>query len=163
MEPSAINVSKFTYSPPRQNSSGGQTIFINAPNRKPILVRIPKCRIPFGISKYNERCSIQFSLNDAEHLQDFKAFLNKLDLQNVQPAVNSSQDWFQGKSLKHEVIQNLYNPSMKQTNEKYPPVFRARFPTNDRGFFEGHIFDTQNKSVGQNIIHPDVKHQQLYN
>ena len=150
--PSEVQVSQFTFSQPRQNSSGGQTIFINSPDRKPILVRVPKCKIPFGISKYNDRCSIQFSLGDNDEQMCFKKFLNDLDLRNVQEAVNSSTKWFQGKSLKADVVQNLYNPSMKHNNEKYPPMFRARFPTNERGNFIGTIYDSQNNVVSQDII-----------
>lgn len=33
---------------------------------------------------------------------------------------------------------------MKHKNEKYPPEFRAKFPTNDLGQFVGEIYD-QNK------------------
>lgn len=153
MDPSIVSVNNFTYSEPKTNQSGGQTIYINNIDKKPILIRVPRCKIPFGISKYNDRCSIQFSIGDNEDQQTFKNMLNQLDLKNVQQAANNSNKWF-GKSVTSDIIQNLYNPSLKQNNEKYPPIFRARFPTNDRGFFEGDIYDQYKNIVNQDSIQP---------
>ena len=155
--PSSIDISKLTYSHPRTNTSGGQTIFVNDPDtpRKPITVVLPKCYLPFGVSEYSGRHSLQFSLKgDDPSMVAFKEFLNKMDLNNVAQAVNHSSGWFQGKTLKQDVIHELYNPSMKQNNDKYPPIFRAKFPVNDSGKFMGDIYDTNRNIISQNTIVP---------
>jgi len=155
--PSSIDVNQLTYSSPRTNYSGGQTIFVNQPNdmRKPIQVIVPKCYLPFGISDYNGRYSMQFSLRgDEPGIQPFKDFMNKLDLNNVQQAVNKSVNWFQGKTLRKDVVQELYNPTLKQNNDKYPPMVRAKFPVNDSGIFLGDIYDTNKNIIHQSAIVP---------
>jgi hypothetical protein len=154
--PSDININSLTYSQPRTNTSGGQTIFVNQDNvRKPISIVLPKSYLPFGISDYNGRYSLQFSLKgDEPGMCAFKDFLNKLDLNNVQKAVNNSTKWFQGKTLTKNVVQELYNPSMKQNNDKYPPMFRAKFPVNDSGFFTGDIYDKNKNIITQGAIVP---------
>ena len=37
-------------------------------------------------------------------------------------------------------------------NEKYDPVFRARFPTNEKGDFDGNIYDMQRNEISKTAI-----------
>jgi hypothetical protein len=154
---SEIDPARFVYSLPRVNQSGGQTIFVNLPDHfsKKVVIALPRCPLPFGLSDYKGRKSLQFSLPDSdERIEEFRAFLTKLDLQNVQTAVNNSTKWFK-KSLPANAVQELYNPSMKQNSDKYPPIFRARFPTHpDTGNFVGDIFDKNKNVVGVGAITP---------
>jgi hypothetical protein len=153
MNPSDIDVSALTYSAPKSNYSGGQTIFINNVDRRPMKIILPRCRLPFGISDYNGHRSLSFSLRASDpKLQPFIQFLNELDLRNVQTAVNNSHSWFNKKQITQSVIQELYNPSMKHKNEKYPPEFRAKFPTNEFGKFIGEIYDQSKYLTTQEAI-----------
>lgn len=155
--PSTIQINKLVYSNPRTNTSGGQTIFVNQEHgqRKPITMVLPKCYLPFGISEYSGRYSMQFSLKgDDPCMIAFKDFLNNFDLNNVTQAANHSSSWFQGKTLKTNVVQELYNPSMKQNKDIYPPIFRAKFPVNDYGVFVGEIYDTNKNIIHQDAISP---------
>lgn len=152
-----VDFNKLEYSQPKTNISGGQTIFIkdNTSPTKRLVLALPVCHLPFGVSDYNGRKSLQFSLKgDSDKMRQFKHFLMQLDLKNVQMGVNNSVTWFK-KALPQDVIQNLYNPSMKQTNEMYPPNFRARLPTHqDTGKFVGDIFDPNKRLVTQDSITP---------
>lgn len=156
---SQVDFNRLEYSKPKTNQSGGQTIFINNANapahEQRLVIALPRCHIPFGISDYNGRKSIQFSLKgDSEKMQQFKQFLTELDLKNVQKGTNESSKWFK-KQLTPEVVQSLYNPSMKQPNDMYPPIFRARLPTHpDTGKFMGDIFDANKRIVSQDSITP---------
>lgn len=155
---SDVNVQNFVYSAPRINTSGGQTIFVNLPDsfNKKIVIALPRCSLPFGVSDYNGRKSLQLSLkgDNGGKVDEFKDFLTQLDLRNVQMAVNNSNAWFK-KNVPALSIQELYNPSMKQTNDKYPPTFRARFPTHpDTGVFMGDIFDKNKNLVTERMITP---------
>lgn len=148
---SEVDPSTFVYSTPRVNTSGGQTIFINMPDQfsKKVVLALPRCKLPFGVSDYNGRKSLQFSLGSCD---EFREFLNKLDLQNVQKAVNNNVAWFK-KPLTAEAIQELYNPSLKQPNDRYPPMFRARFPTHpDTGSFVGDVYDKNRNLVHERVI-----------
>jgi hypothetical protein len=152
-----LDVSSFQYMRPRTNASGGQTIYINTPktSSKRIVISVPKCTLPFGVSEYNGRKSLQFSLRgDMDKMVHFKKFLAELDLRNVQTAVNESATWFK-KKISPDIVQTLYNPCMKQTDDRYPPMFRARFPTHpDTGRFMGDIFDVNKKLVNESCITP---------
>jgi len=154
---SETDPSQFVYSAPRVNNSGGQTIFVNLPEHfsKKVVIALPRCPLPFGVSDYNGRKSLQFSLPDGdENIVEFRELLMKLDLQNVQTAVNRSVSWFK-KSLLPGSIQELYNPCMKQTSDRFPPMFRARFPTHqDTGNFIGDIFDKDKNVVSAGAINP---------
>ena len=151
---SDVNVNSFVYSTPRVNTSGGQTIFINLPDHysKKIVIALPRLTLPFGLSDYGGRKSLQFSLKSDSKVDEFRDFLSTLDLQNVQRAVNNTTSWFK-KSLSAEAVQELYNPSLKQPNEKYPPMFRARFPTHpDTGAFVGDVYDKNRNLVHERVI-----------
>ena len=49
-------------------------------------------------------------------------------------------------------IAKMYNPCLKNKNEKYDPVFRARFPTNEKGDFDGNIYDMQRNEISKTAI-----------
>jgi len=152
---SEIDLKSLQYSQPKTNPSGGQTIYINTPNTstKRLVISLPRCRLPFGVSDYNGRKSLQFSLQgDNDKMVTFKKFLADLDLLNVQTAVNNSTKWFK-KNIPHDTVQTLYSPCMKQNNDKYPPMFRSRFPT-DAGKFVGDVFDVNKNLVSQEAITP---------
>lgn len=151
---SDVNVNSFVYSTPRVNTSGGQTIFINLPDHysKKIVIALPRLTLPFGVSDYSGRKSLQFSLKSEPKAEEFRDFLSALDLQNVQKAVNNNTNWFK-KALPAEAVQELYNPSLKQPNDKYPPMFRARFPTHpDTGAFMGDVYDKNRNLVHERVI-----------
>lgn len=152
-----INVSNLQYMRPRTNASGGQTIYINTPETtsKRLVISLPRCQLPFGVSDYNGRKSLQLSLRgESEKMVAFKRFLSDLDLRNVQTAVNESSTWFK-KKISCDVVQTLYNPCMKHTDDRYPPMFRARFPIHpDTGRFVGDIFDVNKKLVSESCITP---------
>lgn len=154
---SDVDPTRFVYSAPRVNHSGGQTIFVNLPDAfsKKVVLALPRCPLPFGVSDYNGRKSLPFSLPDGDDkVDEFREFLRKFDLQNVQTAVNNCVAWFK-KPLAPESVQALYNPSMKQNSDKYPPIFRARFPTHpDTGHFMGDIFDANRNMIGLGAITP---------
>jgi len=93
-------------------------------------------------------------LKSDDKIDEFKNFLTQLDLRNVQMAVNNCNAWFK-KNVPAPSIQELYNSSMKQTSDKYPPMFRARFPTHpDTGVFVGDIFDKNKNLVTERMITP---------
>ena len=146
-----LNVHDFHFSNSKPNNNGGKTVFINraANDYGKITIVTPKCYLPFGISTYNGRKSIQMALE--EH-SEFTTFLTNLDLRVIQEAINSSHVWF-NKRLSPEIINSLYNPCLKQKTEQYPPQFRARFPTHpDTNRFMGDIFDTNRNTISENNI-----------
>ena len=49
-----LDVSKFTYSEPKVNAMGGQSVYITAnSDGDKIIVQTPKCGIPFGLNAFD--------------------------------------------------------------------------------------------------------------
>lgn len=149
---SDINTSLIKLSEPWVNKSGGQTVFVTDLNDKKIVFTTPLCKAPFGISCMNNRYSISLNVpqND-EKTKDFSDFLSQLDLHILSTAKNCSQSWFK-KDLSQSKITSMYNPNLKNKNENYPPVFRARFPTDPNGNFMGNIYDFNRNMINQSNI-----------
>lgn len=146
MKPEQININALVYSQPKSNTIGGQTVFINDQNRNKIRIHIPKCYLPFGVSEFNQKYSINFSLNsDSEEMQKFKKFLTEFDNENINQAVKNTESWFKKKYNKLTATE-LYNPCIKQTNANYPPNFKAKLILKD-GRFEGTIYDTEKNEI----------------
>eukprot|EP00976_Prorocentrum_cordatum_P022794 466198-Prorocentrum_minimum.AAC.8 len=149
---------------PRVNQSGGQTITVQSPDpfNKRVVFVTPKCVVPFGISEFKvsgckfPRRSLQLSLapDQDRNLDGFRDFLTRFDLKNMEMAVNHSKTWFR-KQVDPAVVQQLYNPSLKQSDDAYPPMFRARLPTDPQtGTFYGEIYDHRRNLVLENKITP---------
>lgn len=149
---SDIDVTSFKFSEPWINKSGGQTVFIKNAFDKKIVFTTPLCKAPFGISTMNNRSSITFNVsNDTERMIEFHTFLSNLDLHVMSTAANCSLNWFK-KPLSMDKIAKMYNPCLKNKNEKFEPIFRARFPTNEKGEFEGNIYDMQRNEISKSAI-----------
>tara|TARA_B100001094_G_scaffold331814_1_gene401457 strand:+ start:7239 stop:7880 length:642 start_codon:yes stop_codon:yes gene_type:complete len=137
-----------SFSEPKINNMGGQSVYINH-NKSKLTIQTPKCYIPFGVSSYQTnygtKYNIDLSLKDKE-TNDFRTFLEGFDTYMVNNAVNNSKQWFK-KDIKSEVIEELYKKSLKK-NEKFPPLMKMKFPCNDKGEFQGEIYDAS----GNNLI-----------
>lgn len=149
---SDIDVSKLNFSNPWINKSGGQTVFVTDHRDKKIIFSTPLCKAPFGISSMNNRSSITFNVSpDNDKQNEFATFLSQLDLHVMSHACTMSTSWFK-KSLDPSRIAQMYNPCLKNKNERYDPVFRARLPTNENGEFQGDIYDMDRKIIPQSSI-----------
>ena len=138
------------YSEPKINKMGGQTVFVNDMGKEKIRICTPKCTIPFGLSEYNGRYSIQMSLNT--NTTEFIDFLQKFDNNNIENGSRNSTSWFK-KQMSVDTLQQLYNHTPKQSNPKYPPMFKAKMQFKD-GSFEGEIFDTNRRKLNIQDIKP---------
>lgn len=146
MKPENVDVQSFVYSEPKPNTNGGQTVFINDANRNKIRIHTPKCYIPFGISEFNKKYSLNFSLNsDTDAMKNFKKLLKDIDNNNIKEGVKNSEKWF-NKKYNETTINELYNTCIKQTNPNYPPNFKAKLPCKN-GNFEGSIYDTNRNEI----------------
>lgn len=163
---SIINTSDFNiekdieFSDVCNGSKGNQMVFVKNKlcdtKTKKITLMTPKCKVPFGLSEYKEsrgNYTLNLSLGDSSKQCEFKEFLKNLELKLLECAHKNSKSWFK-KQLTIEVIQSLYNSCIKQKNEKYPPLMRLKFPTNESGEFMGNIYDIHKTKVNQDIIQP---------
>ena len=135
-----ICIDELDFSKPKQNSMGGQHIFVNIPNtiqeESKIRFQTPVCNLPFGMNEYKGKYNLDLQLND----DDIKEFLTDFDKKIIETASTNSFSWFK-KSMHASVIKELFRPQMKQ-NGKYPPLFRVKIPLKNNEF-DGKVFNNK--------------------
>lgn len=151
MKPNQVDIDSLVYSDPKINSLGGQIVFINTPDRNKLRINTPKCKLPFGVSEYNSKYSLQLSLQGmSDQMEHFKKFLNNLDDKNIEMGSKFSSKWFK-KNLTKDTVTELYNPILKQNNPKYPPNIKVKLPFRD-DTFQGEVFDSNRNVISLNDI-----------
>ena len=146
-KPENVILNNLVYSAPKSNNNGGQFVFVNDMARNKIRINTPKCFLPFGVSEFNGNYSIPFSLNsdDIDGINSFKKFLKSFDEYNCKIAEQNSQQWFK-KTYNLDTITELYNPTLKQSNKDYPPIFKAKLPFKN-GNLECSIYDNERNLI----------------
>ena len=153
-----IVIDELDFSKPKQNSMGGQHIFVNIPNtiqeESKIRVQTPLCNLPFGLNEYSGRYNLDLQLND-EHM---KEFLTSFDTKIVNTASTNSFSWFK-KSMHESVIKELFKSQMKQ-NGKYPPLFRVKVPMKNNEF-DGKVYNKNQEEISIHEIEKGCKIQAI--
>tara|TARA_B100001094_G_scaffold318680_1_gene362563 strand:+ start:279 stop:923 length:645 start_codon:yes stop_codon:yes gene_type:complete len=136
------------FSQPKINNMGGQSVYINNKSSK-LTIQTPKCYIPFGISSYQTNYGMKYNIDlslKEQETNDFKQFLNGLDEYMIDTATKNGKEWFK-KELKHNVVDELYKKTLKKS-DKFPPLMKMKFPCDDKGEFQGEVYDAS----GNNLI-----------
>ena len=153
-----IVIDELDFSKPKQNSMGGQHIFVNIPNtiqeESKIRIQTPVCNIPFGMNEYNGKYNLDLQLND----ENIKEFLTAFDTKIIDTASYNSFSWFK-KSMHGSVIKELFKPQMKQ-NGKYPPLFRVKIPMKN-GAFDGKVYNNNQEEISIHDIEKGCKIQAI--
>ena len=153
-----ISIDELDFSKPKQNSMGGQHIFVNIPNtsqeESKIRIQTPVCNLPFGMNEYNGKYNLDLQLND----ENMKEFLTAFDTKIINTASYNSFSWFK-KSMHESVIKELFKPQMKQ-NGKYPPLFRVKIPIKN-GKFDGKVYNNKQEEISINEIEKGCKIQAI--
>lgn len=127
----------FTCSDPKRNFKGGLRIDIqyNNPSMSTgsYLIQTPKLRLPFGLAQTETAdggCSYSLPMSIDEHdnvgsiPHEFSEGIKKIDERIKEMACENSVTWFK-KPMNMDIINELYNPSLKQ-NGDYSPIFKAK-------------------------------------
>lgn len=153
-----IVIDELDFSKPKQNSMGGQHIFVNIPNtiqeESKIRIQTPVCNLPFGMNEYNGKYNLDLQLND----ENMKEFLTSFDTKIIDTASYNSFSWFK-KSMHGSVIKELFKPQMKQ-NGKYPPLFRVKIPMKN-GIFDGKVYNNKQEEISIHEIEKGCKIQAI--
>jgi hypothetical protein len=146
---SNFDLDKVKYHEPRKSQQGGTSVFVNYPDgavtREDSKIRFmtPKSYLPFGISTYNDKRSLEISLKDSTFLKTLNDFDNDIG----EKATLNSENWF-GTTCESEEINHIQRKMVRQSkNGDYPPLLKAKLPD------ECNIFDANNSKVtGTNLI-----------
>lgn len=102
------------------NSNNGKTVTIRTSNKKIPMLKLTSMYCPFGLSKYNEKYSLDMSLEDGELLNFLKRFESLVKSKPVE-----SDEWF-GSIKSESMIDSLNIPLVKMPkNDKYSPTLKG--------------------------------------
>lgn len=124
--------------------SGAKYVYVGY-NNKNLVVQTPEMEIPFGLNVYDKgeypKYSVDLSFKGVENNKSMKAFydnLNKMDEKLISEGVKQSLNWFKKKSMKRDVVDSLFNrtikiPVDKNTGEPttYPHRLKLKIPYKD--------------------------------
>jgi hypothetical protein len=142
--PKSFNVNHLSYGPPKQQTTGGKTIFV-AYSGQQFHMQTPAMKAPFGVSKWAsdnggpDKYSFDLSFEGREQRESIQAFfdaLTAIDKRLVQDAMENSQLWFKKKYPSLDVVEALYSPTVRyskdretgEVNTRYAPTFKMSLP-----------------------------------
>lgn len=129
---------------PSVMDSGAKYVYVGY-NNKNLVVQTPEMDIPFGLNTYDKgeypKYSVDLSFKGVENNKSMKTFydnLNKMDEKLIGEGVKQSLNWFKKKSMKRDVVESLFNrtikiPVDKNTGEPtpYPHRLKLKIPYKD--------------------------------
>jgi len=128
-----VKLPEIHYKSMTKTRKGSNVVYIRARQGHESNLRIQlatpdeaKCRLPFGISQYDEdsgaRPSVEISLENPELVKFFQA----LDEQNLNTAIANKDKWFKG-AISEEKIRMMYYPLLTfDPQGKYPPRLHTK-------------------------------------
>ena len=153
-----IVIDELDFSKPKQNSMGGQHIFVNIPHtiqeESKIRIQTPVCNLPFGMNEYKGKFNLDLQLND----ENIKDFLLDFDKKIFDTASINSFSWFK-KSMHESIIKELFKPQVKQ-NGNYPPLFRIKVPMKNNEF-DGKVYNNKKEEISVHEIKKGCKIQAI--
>ena len=162
---SQFDATKLSTSVPKRSQGGTLRIDLDykdpALNGKHYLVQTPKLRLPFGMQQYNDKdqdnknksFSLSLSLDNYRDLNshecEFLKGIKAIDDHIKALALENCNTWFR-KSLKKEVIDELFSSSIRETAD-WPPTFRCKLPYYS-GEFSCDFYDSSKKKCDSESI-----------
>jgi hypothetical protein len=145
-----VDLSKITFSEPKQNNNGGRTIFINY-NGGDLLLQTPCMPAPFGICMWPgergapDKYSLDLSFAGRESnqgIQEFHKMLQGLTDVVCKTALERSVSWLKKAAPSRDVIEQLFSKMIRYSKDKvtgndstvYPPSFKLNLPMRDGSF-----------------------------
>lgn len=149
-----IDTSKITFSTVKTNKFGGKLVYLNY-NRGPLRVQTPKMSLPFGVSRWEDKFSMELSFGDMAENQRSKQFYDSVKAVEAKvKAEAGSKNWFK-KKLSAEVLENFFKSQLKHSLDeegndsgKYPPRIKTKLVNNDDGF-RADFYDSVKNDEGE--------------
>lgn len=153
---SDIKPEDITFSPPKTNANGGQTVYINHVSGHPLTIQVPRTRCPFGLSKNEfdgvQKCSIDisFGLSEDSKIWDFKEWIMSIDTLMKTKAKENSVQWFK-KDYTSVVLEELYRHQItKSKKAEYADTMKFKITNTREGKPNLDVFDNK-----RNLIEPE--------
>ncbi len=160
---SKIQSNYFAVSAPKRNQLGGLRVDVDykdpAMNGCIYLIQTPKLRLPFGMNvREHENRANSYSLalsfdnfkNNSPVEIEFVRGIQLIDERIKKLACENSKEWFK-KTMKQDVIDELFRPSIKYSDE-WPPLFTAKLPYYNEKFTCDFYDQNRTKCTGTSTV-----------
>jgi hypothetical protein len=148
--PKNFDIRKLSYGLPKQQATGGKTIFISYDSQQ-LYLQTPAMKAPFGVSMWPsdnggpDKYSLDLSFEGRESREGVQAFfdtLQSIDKRLVIDAMENSQAWFKKKYASVEVVEALFSPTVRyskdretgEVTQRYAPTVKMTLPFKDGKF-----------------------------
>lgn len=162
IDPASFDSSKVTYSEVKSFGTHSKNAFVIYNNDSNLGLKLPKMRMPFGVSTYEEEgqnpkhvVDVSFDTDNTDpKVKKFYEAIEEFDKKLLSDAKHNSLAWLKKKKVTDSVLETLYSPSIKKhknkttgeyTNE-YPPKFRGKLMFRD-GKMKCSVFDHNRKKI----------------
>jgi len=158
LKPELISISD----KPSVMDSGAKYVWVgyeHSGGKKNLVVQTPTMSLPFGMNCYDKgeypKYSAELSFGGTDkNTQEFYEKMCKMDEALVDAGVKNSMAWFKKKKASRDVIEAMYNrtvkvPMDKETGEElsqYPKRMRLKIPCKD-GNFDCEVFNTKGEKL----------------
>ena len=114
-----VNFNNLQFSAPKQNSFGGQHVYINQPDRSKVCISTPICSLPFGVNTYKGSNTLDLQVSD----QEFNSFLSDFDNYVLEVAEKNSFSWFKKNMHQKLMTKTSYGglPSVVNNSTRLEP------------------------------------------
>lgn len=141
-------------SPPKPNSSRGQTVYINRKDGGKVYICTPQMGCPFGLSNWDGKYSLDLSFNGMDDNNDmglFYKFVEKLD-NLVKSVPQNDSTWF--KTVKTaDAVKELYRPSCRvDPNGKYAPTLKLKMHIDGDQRMLTQFYNSQKQPIEQDLL-----------
>ena len=162
MKPESIDLKRMRYSEPKQNASGGRTIYISYlsddGNEQRMYWQTGEMYIPWGMSSWdNGKHTIDLSWpKDGSH-DSFHSKLTQLEEKVVADALANSPDWLKKKYKSNQinVVREFFSPVIRKSKDKetgepdgkYSDTLKVKIYQNRDGKWTAEVYDNNKEQV----------------
>lgn len=150
---SDISASDISFSAPRVNGNGGQTVYINHVSGNPLTIQVPRTRCPFGVSTQDfdgqQKCSVDISFGHetTTKIHEFKKWVESMDNLIKEKAHENSKQWFK-KEMKPAVLEEFYKHQVnKPKNDAYPDSMKFKIVNTKEGTPAVDVYNNQKQLI----------------
>ena len=167
IDPKDFDANKITFSDVKSFGTNSKTAFIIYNNDSNLGFKVPKMRMPFGYSKYVDedkptKYAVDVSFdpdNNDKKMKTFYDALQNFDNKILNEAKKNSLAWLRKKHITDDVLQSLFNPSIKKSkdkatgefDDKYPPMFKGKIQFKENQM-KCSIFDHNRQKIDCNAL-----------
>ena len=122
-------------------------------NKEAMTIHVPKMRLPFGLSQYNGKFSVDFSLDNLENNKEIGGFYNSmLEFERYiqEYAKENMKDWFESNNV------DIVYKSCIMEKKPFSPLLKTKVMLDNVGKFKMSVYDENKQKVDEAILKKNI-------